>query len=689
MASVALLPLNEEGVHGPKKKESEPGPRCRLLVFIVFTQVVQMLMSYDGGATQFCTVELQAMGWTAAEMGVLGAMDKFGQVATASWCGELLRRYNAKTLLAFGLFWKAVCCFAFGFLQHLGGQPMSVQLKGAMLTTKLGMGITEALVSVWATVWVQHNAPPDARARWMSFAGTSAGIGSGIGSGVASLWSPVYAFCCQAVCIFATWLLLLFMPWRSLEFTSGDVIVSPRAALEETMCPELYLFEWVGHRLHQHRVVFIESVRLPGQYLDASEDLDDHGFRLRITKGDPHNGDWALFRLIEQHGGHYSLESVRHPCHLLDGTSERAGVLDAGRKVRLTEGLPSQEWSHFHIHKMDDDVHCIESINQPQHYLDASGERLRKGTKVRMTCGNPSDCDPPWAHFRMHDAGVGESCFGTDFVKPEVEDETFAAKVYAILNNPVWLWTAMAISLNCFVTTGVAYYWQNTLKNIWQLDNNEIIGCFYMSTAIGGLVGIVMGPKLFDGHLGGFATSEGKARCLHWCQRMTLLVAACATICVVMLVMKADYLIHNELHVVYWELALLLSCVFIIFMLLNAMTGTLYAINTDATASERRTFAAGLTVAFQNVFGFAFGPLLPGSFASLVATIGPVLWPGVETGALSAAQYAGAMGMALMGSWALYIFTRRAANYARISVVSRRALSTFGLTPGDVGRNSP
>eukprot|EP00449_Zooxanthella_nutricula_P065291 CAMPEP_0198565054 /NCGR_PEP_ID=MMETSP1462-20131121/101225_1 /TAXON_ID=1333877 /ORGANISM="Brandtodinium nutriculum, Strain RCC3387" /LENGTH=88 /DNA_ID=CAMNT_0044296037 /DNA_START=1 /DNA_END=263 /DNA_ORIENTATION=+ len=88
-------------------------------------------------------------------------MDKFGQVATAFVWGGILMRYETKPLLVVGLFWKAACCALFGRLQE---QPVTVVMQVLMLAAKLGMGVTEALVSVWATVWVQRNAPPDARA---------------------------------------------------------------------------------------------------------------------------------------------------------------------------------------------------------------------------------------------------------------------------------------------------------------------------------------------------------------------------------------------------------------------------------------------------------------------------------------------------------------------------------------------
>jgi len=88
-------------------------------------------------------------------------------------------RHNAKVLLFFGILAKALCCLGFGVLSS----------KTPMLMSKLGMGVSEALIGVWATVWVQGHAPNDSKSQWLGLASMSAGFGNGGGAFIAGLCS--------------------------------------------------------------------------------------------------------------------------------------------------------------------------------------------------------------------------------------------------------------------------------------------------------------------------------------------------------------------------------------------------------------------------------------------------------------------------------------------------------------------
>eukprot|EP00928_Gymnodinium_smaydae_P094342 TRINITY_DN7907_c0_g1_i2.p1 TRINITY_DN7907_c0_g1~~TRINITY_DN7907_c0_g1_i2.p1 ORF type:complete len:562 (-),score=108.96 TRINITY_DN7907_c0_g1_i2:167-1852(-) len=544
-----------------------------------------------------------------------------------------------------------------------------------MLVVKLGMGISEAMVSVWATVWVQHNAPADAKARWLGFAGTSAGIGSGIGSGVASLWSPIYAFYAQALCLGLAWFVLIAVPQETFGLGSAGSANEEEADLHpdrENENPVRFLYEWVGHAITHHRVVFIESVRLPGHYLDASEEPQDHGFRLRITKGDPSQGDWALFRMAELPAeGIVSFESVRLAGHLLDATCDRSGLLDKRRKIRISEGDPTETWAQFRVRRLNgDNLYTLESVRLPGHYLDATED-----SKLRVTQGDPSQ---EWAHFRLHDYIVSvERNISASTVEIGARPPSqLCARLHGVLRSQLWLWTALAISFNCFVTSGISFLWQNTVQNIWNFDNAESFSAFLLSTGVGGLLGVILGPKFFDGRLGGFQDPTGKALCLLWCKRFMLIAAISGTLCAGVLLCKAYCLVHyNIVTVVYPELFALMLGTFIIFVFINAITGTLYGVNTDAVNVELRTFAAGLTVSFQNVFGFACGPLIPSAFASIVSVSVGRIWPEFDwnPAAVDGAQFAAGMGLALLATWTLVLFTRQAAVRARLMAIRRNS----------------
>lgn len=674
---------------------AELGPRGRLFIFVVYTQVVQGLMSYDGGATQFSTAALARSGWSPIWLGLLGAMDKFGQVATAFLWGAVLMTHDAKPLLAYGLFWKAACCLAFGKLQEW---DVTLAAQLLMLGAKLGMGVTEALISVWATVWVQRNAPHDARARWLGFAGTSAGIGSGIGSGVASLWNPIYAFFVQAFVLFVIWAGLLFTPAQMFRFgvSSGDGDNEDDEMPQPfPQFPRQMLVQEVVRRVsqcHAHdNIVVVESLHLPGHYLDASVDPLDHGFKVRVTKGDPLDGDWAQFKMCLLSDELASFESVRLPGHFLDASCEAAGFRNRRYKLRLCEceegdSPASAAWAQFRLHRAgpEQEVFRLESVRVPGHFISATGERLLRGTKVALARESPGERD--WARFRLR---VTCEDFGDAAPRAFDEKASWAGRLWALLGNHLWLWTALAISLNCFVTSGVAFLWQNTVDSIWGFGNGWSYFLFLLSTGLSGLLGVTVGPQIFDGHLGGFAFPKGKELCLLWCKRLTFVGAVCGTACAALLIFKAGHLVYwNKESVVYWQLAMLVLCIFAIFFIVNAMTGVLYGINSDACSEEVRTFAVGLTVSFQNVFGYACGPLLPSGVAQLVGSCVQRVWPHWpwHRHAVDGAKFAAGMGSALAATWVLFFFARMGYVSARLVHISFRSMTSNFRHLGGVSR---
>eukprot|EP00929_Paragymnodinium_shiwhaense_P071686 TRINITY_DN36427_c0_g1_i2.p1 TRINITY_DN36427_c0_g1~~TRINITY_DN36427_c0_g1_i2.p1 ORF type:complete len:504 (-),score=35.88 TRINITY_DN36427_c0_g1_i2:34-1545(-) len=188
-------------------------PRGTWWTFVGFALFAQGLMSYDGGATQMSQEALYNMGWSAAALGWLGAMDKIGQVLTAPLWGPLLKSVEVKTALIVGLFLKALSCYCFGALKT----PV------AMFAAKLGMGVFEALVGIWAMLWIEGNAgPSETRATWQGFLGISAGIGNGVGVTVAGLFASTYgysfAFTCQAVILFGLCIVMAFTPSERFSF---------------------------------------------------------------------------------------------------------------------------------------------------------------------------------------------------------------------------------------------------------------------------------------------------------------------------------------------------------------------------------------------------------------------------------------------------------------------------------------
>uniref|UniRef100_A0A7S2NWA0 Major facilitator superfamily (MFS) profile domain-containing protein n=1 Tax=Zooxanthella nutricula TaxID=1333877 RepID=A0A7S2NWA0_9DINO len=536
----------------------ELNPQARLFVFVLFTQVGQALMSYDGGATQMSTKPLLQSGWRSSELGLLGAMDKFGQVATAFVWSGLLMRMNIKFLLSAGLFAKAASCMGFGVLEA----------KWAMLLSKLGMGVSEALIGVWATVWVQANAPRDSQARWLGFASISAGMGNGVGSAVAGLGSQrfgyAFAFVLQACVLFGLWGIMLFCPGRWFEFADAAVNNADNT-------PE------------------------------GKSETDLDGTVQDETLSDP---DPLRARL------------------------RRRGSSDAQHFLR-------QELAR----SMSVDLRRIQSLRD-----GGDGELIEAGVAS----------DPPKMSLL----------------------ETFRL----VLQSRIWLYTALSISLSCYITSSVAYMWQNTTESVWHFSDSEATYSFLVTTGVGGLLGVSLGPKLFDEYLEGFADAKGKIRCLAWCTRLTWMAVAMGTLAALLFLATAYHLVYYDIarQARGWLLALVLTGVFGVFAFLNSMQGTLYGINTDSATPETKTSAAGLTVSMQNVVGFALGPLLPSVTAELVGNGIHDAWPETDVRVVHSAQFSTGMAASLLALWPLLLSVRHAARAAVAGGTPRDAASVHG-----------
>lgn len=197
----------------------------RWLVFISLCQVVQMFMSYDGGATpaNIDGIKAQAgLQWTQTELGLLGSLDKFGMTVSSILWGRVLQLAPAKVLLVGGLFTNFASTLAFGV----------VKSKTVMFAAKTLMGVTQGLQCVWSTCWILSHAPPNLRTSWLGFQGVSAGLGNGIGTAIAGFGTSLgltYSFAWKVEAG------VLSLLWMALLFFNTDAVAIERSQEEEDL----------------------------------------------------------------------------------------------------------------------------------------------------------------------------------------------------------------------------------------------------------------------------------------------------------------------------------------------------------------------------------------------------------------------------------------------------------------------
>lgn len=188
--------------------------RARTMIYFAFCLGVQMFMSYDAGATSSSLDTLQTLGLdlSETEIGILGSIDKFGQILLSMVWGRALQVFPTKLLLVSALITNAGFSLMFGVVLD----------KHWMLFAKFMQGSTEALQGVWGTVWTLANAPEEQKTQWMGLGAIAAGLGNGVGTAISGFGTAnglpySFAFIFQACVLAAFWLAMLLC-------TPGDLL---------------------------------------------------------------------------------------------------------------------------------------------------------------------------------------------------------------------------------------------------------------------------------------------------------------------------------------------------------------------------------------------------------------------------------------------------------------------------------
>eukprot|EP00929_Paragymnodinium_shiwhaense_P057914 TRINITY_DN29005_c0_g1_i1.p1 TRINITY_DN29005_c0_g1~~TRINITY_DN29005_c0_g1_i1.p1 ORF type:complete len:537 (+),score=85.26 TRINITY_DN29005_c0_g1_i1:76-1686(+) len=500
--------------------------------FFALIMCAQSLMSYDGGASAMSTAALIESGWGHTEVGFLGAMDKFGQVPMSFLCGYLLARYNNKMLVNAALLAKALSCLGFGVLQN----------HFLMLATKFSMGASEAMVGVWAIVWIQGRAPTGSTALWLGLQSVCAGIGNGVGQAVAGLFSPTlgyaFAFVIQAACLMAIWAIGLVLPtlWYDMDGGTKDE--------------------------------FLTSL--------AMEDAEEAGLGGRASSS-------------------------------------------LGPKTR------TESWVR------------AGSVDDPRFMLQTTVARRLSADDIELS------------NFSV------------------ASSDTWLTDYKAVAKSGLWFWTTITISIGTFIQTGIQYLWQNTATTVWALDNKETTVSLLLACFVGGGLGNFLGPKLFDGKLGGFADMTGKARCLMWALLLCGITAIMGTVLSMAFFDIAYRLLARDVaHQPQGPMLLgLLIGIGSMIAVLASLQGTLIGINTESVNEQLRSTAAGCTAGVTNILGYAFGTIVPMSVVDLAGDGIVENYPDVEAAAVKGAQFSMGFSAALLAAWPLCLSVALAARAAR------------------------
>jgi MFS family permease len=105
------------------------------------------------------------------ELGLLGGLQYLGLTVMCPIGGHLLQTYGKRRVLSIFLFLNVCCCLGFAL------SPFKLML----LLCRVGIGMTQALLTVYAPVWVDDFAGEGQSATWMAVLQASMPLGVMIG----------------------------------------------------------------------------------------------------------------------------------------------------------------------------------------------------------------------------------------------------------------------------------------------------------------------------------------------------------------------------------------------------------------------------------------------------------------------------------------------------------------------------
>lgn len=496
----------------------------KCFVFAVFCQLVQMFMSYDGGATSASIDKIQSSGmqWTQAELGLLGSLDKFGMTISSVAWGLILQVVPAKATLVLGLAVNSASTLAFG----------TVNVKAVMFVAKLLMGVTQGLQCVWSTCWILTHAPMSARTVWLGFSAISAGLGNGIGTAVAGFGTSqglAYAIAweIEAAALGTLWVILVLCPTQSFAID------------------------------HRERDVSACSEDRAGMVDNSNAHSEDPDPRSTEATGSLHSP--AKLRQLEGHARNA-------------GNSSGSSWDEAVEQMQLSRRGPSSE----------EGSRSANVLRSAEAYGELRLIRIQATT-----------------NFNSLEAAL-------------VVQKDALTQIRHLATNPLYMWTALVLASIFFVTSGVQFLWVRVFINVWGVSKSGAVTAFLLSTGLGGLSGVLIGPRAID-HCGGFIDKQGRWNSLKFIACMMWTSVCGALVCLIVLFAKCHAGTLGSSLSDFWLLQVIWLAHFVIFVGFNASLAGLTGINIGALSPHMRSLGSGCTVSVQNLLGYAMGPLVPGA----------------------------------------------------------------------------
>lgn len=213
------------------------------------------------------------------------------------------------------------------------------------------------------------------------------------------------------------------------------------------------------------------------------------------------------------------------------------------------------------------------------------------------------------------------------------DDPGTIAQVRQILQNKLFRWTTLAISLAMFESSAIQFIFMRVFMEVWAvapgepLNQNWVTLMFLLVTGGGGGLGVALGPYMVDMR-GGIQRPRGVLRTLRLLSYFQLVATTAGIGGIACLYGK----LHQHASLQYagdwgdgWIWSIWLS-IFMIYAAQNACVAALCGISVQAVPEHSRTIASGIEMTCRNVLGFVCAPVLPAMAMSLNSGWGDSTW---------------------------------------------------------------
>ena len=134
--------------------------------------VMMMVINYDSGAVpavlNFISNDFEL---SPVDQGLLGGLQYIGLTIMSPIAGYLLQSKSAKRVVTLSLVFNTLFCVLFA----------AAPTKGLLLFCRLGIGITQAPIVIYAPVWVDEFSSGDSATIWLSILQGAAPLGVMVG----------------------------------------------------------------------------------------------------------------------------------------------------------------------------------------------------------------------------------------------------------------------------------------------------------------------------------------------------------------------------------------------------------------------------------------------------------------------------------------------------------------------------